>query len=255
MALVDSIPNTVTEAAEMAFTEAMGNGSSPEVAITAAIDAGTSIAAGLGFPDSVLQGCGDFFHDSFSQSIENGMSPMDAFNALAQEDPISDASHEAFEGAIASGASTDDAMQTAVEAGTEVCQNLGIPPGDIEDASGNFVDSFQSGLENGMTPTESFNQCTPPDMFGTGDGEGTWGGDSYLGESSMPPPTDGLASADDPAGQSAPAMDGMENMAASIDQAAAGDMPPPTDAPADPSYESADGEATQPADQQPDEIA
>tara|TARA_B100000686_G_scaffold348671_1_gene440282 strand:+ start:482 stop:1246 length:765 start_codon:yes stop_codon:yes gene_type:complete len=254
MALAHSIPNAVTEAAEMAFTEAMGSGASPEAAITAAIDAGTSIAAGIGFPDSVLQGCGDFFHDSFSQSIESGMSPMDAFNNLAQEDPVSDASHEAFEGAIASGASTNDAMQAAVEAGTAVCQNLGIPPGDIEDAAGNFVDSFQSGLENGLTPTESFNQCTPPDIFGTGDGEGTWGDGSQLAEGSMAPPTDGLANLNDPPGESAPEMDGIENMAASMDQAAAEDMPPPTNA-SDTSYEGEDSEATQPIAPQADEIA
>ena len=245
MPLVDSLPNDVSTAAQEAFGAAIANGMNPAAAMNAAIDAGSEVAAGFGFPPEVIEGVGNFFHDSFSQSIEGGMAPMDAFMALGQEDPITEAAHEGFEGAIANGMDPAAAMNAAIEAGSEAAGGLGIPSDAVADATNTFVDSFQSGLDQGMTPTESFNQCSPPDMFGTGDGGDVWAdADDVPLHTEDSPPMDSMTTADDAGDRSdsgAP-MGDMDSMAASVDEAAVDTMPPADDA-----GEYADGGDTYPA--------
>lgn len=160
----------ISNAAGEAFNAALGSGSPPDVCFEAGAEAATQMMGDMGAPPAMIDEVITEAREDYDQGISDGMSPMDAFEAIDTQSlgpdmgPIAEAAHLAFEEAIENGATPADAFEAAASAAGEECANQGIPTEMYEDATSSLRTEFNEAIESGVDPMEAFDSLEPPGM-------------------------------------------------------------------------------------------
>ena len=160
----------ISDAAAEAFNGALGSGSPPDICFEAGAEAATQIMGDMGAPPAMIVEVITEAREDFEQGISDGMSPVEAFEAIDTESlgpdmgQIAETAHSAFEEAIENGATPADAFEAAAVAAGEECANQGIPPEMFEDATASLRTEFNEAIESGVDPIEAFDALEPPGM-------------------------------------------------------------------------------------------
>jgi len=271
--VMEDMADAAGSAAELAYTAALDGGATPVEAASAAMDAAAGIMTDMGAPSEMVSTMVSSASEGFSTAIDSGMDPMQAFDAAG--DSV-DAAMEAEYGpmGLPTGMESEtpppgtDGEITPPEAETDMVEGpeygAATPPPEMgpetigADASSPSMDMDGDGMPPPPPPEMGMEGSDP--LFGEGApspdlAEDMPPSDPMIPDSGMSPSDldgDGMPPPPPPEG-----MEGMEEMAATMDDAAAhagpdidptagveefppadggGDMPPP------------------PADDTPDEV-
>ena len=152
-----------------AFNDAIANGMDPGAAAQAAGDAASAAASEAGFPPEMIETAMNAGMESFQSNMDAGMPPgecmegamnagMDAGSeAFGDAMPDFDAiGLDAFNEAIANGASPQEAGEAAGNAIETAATDFGMPPEMLEAGMNAAQDTFNDALANGASPEEAF---------------------------------------------------------------------------------------------------
>ncbi len=165
-------PQPIVQVAGEAFNAALDGPSNPNPmeAFEAGAEAATQMMTDMGAPPGMIEGVISGARGDYETCINDGMQPMEAFEAIDAQGlgpdmgAIANAAHTAFTDAIEAGSSPAEAFEAAAQAAGAECEAQGIPSEMHEAATTELRNDFNEAIESGMDPMEAFDNLEPPGM-------------------------------------------------------------------------------------------